>query len=276
MPDSIRIKEIHEALQADTFSKDDKNPDKRRIANLGYYIERIARILGISVNSDGSIRSIRQSKHIKQGDIIPAGWSVGQWGRNQGANSQGQKGGLAEHDKDGLVYEVRSGKIELDPNTGQPSVVTEGGYVLVENLPQLLHIIMDDFDKALGMQDSGAFVLPKSDGTGIAAFEGLTSVSAEIAFMLSVLSQYIAQTHISSLKNQAMLQEILAAIGVPIELKAFQVDIGEEQPVNVPYPGLRENAPSMSDMSIWILSNLAPLVASQLKINLKEDATTPP
>lgn len=272
MPDSIRIKEIHEALEAEKFCKDDKKPQDRRVANLGYYIERIARVLGISVNSDGSIRSIRQSKYVKQDDIIPAGWAIGQWGRNQGGEKEGQQGGNKEHDKDGLVYEVRSGKFEVDPNTGQPSIVTEGGYVLVENLPQLIHIIMDDFDKALGMQDSGALVLPKSDRTGFAAFEGLTSINAEIAFMLSVISQYVAQTQISNLKCQAMLQEVLAAIGMPIELKAFQVDIGEEEPVDVPYPGLREDAPSIADMNIWILSNLAPLVASQLKIDIPEDA----
>jgi hypothetical protein len=268
MPDSIRIKEIHEALNAYKYALDDKG--QPRVANLGYYIERIARVLGISVNPDGSIRSIRQSKFVPQGEPIPPGWSIGQWGRNQGGSNAGQTGGLPEHDKDGLAYEVRSGRFEIDQNTGEPTEMQEGGYVLIENLPQLLHIIMDDFDKSLGMQDLGALVLPKADQTDIASFEGLASLNAEIAYMLSALSTNITQTHISNLKCQAMLQEVLAAIGAPVELKAFQVDVGEEEPVNVPYPGLREDAPSMADMSVWILSNLAPLVASQLSIDLEK------
>jgi hypothetical protein len=267
MPDSVRIKEIHEALQADKFCKDDKNPENRRVANLGYYIERIARILGISVNSDGSVRSIRQSRFIPQGEVIPPGWSIGQWGRNQGGSKDGQPGGKAEEDRDGLVYEVRSGRFDVNEKTGEATQIQEGGYVLVENLPQLLHIIMDDFDKALGMQEAGAMAIPSADKTNYATFEGLASFCAEIAYMLSALSQNITQTHVSSLKNQAMLMECLAAFGTPIALKKFEVDMGEEEPIPVPYPGLRDDAPSMMDLCVWILSNLAPLVASQLSLD---------
>jgi hypothetical protein len=43
MPDSIRIKEIHEALNAYKYALDDQGAP--RVANLGYYIERIARVL---------------------------------------------------------------------------------------------------------------------------------------------------------------------------------------------------------------------------------------
>lgn len=270
MPDSVRIKEIHEALQADTFSTDDKDPNKRRIANLGYYIERIARVLGVSVNSDGSVRSIRQSQWIPQGEEIPAGWSIGQWGRNQGASSEGQKGGKAEDDRDGLAYEVRSGRFELDSNTGEPTKIVEGGYVLVENLPQLLHIILDDFDKSLGMQDLGAFAIPSADKTKYSTFEGMASFNAEILYMLSALSINIRQGHVSSLKNQAMLMEVLAALGTPIALKQFKVDMGEKEPIPVPYPGLREDAPSMVDFFVWVLSNISPLVAAQLSLNPTE------
>ena len=273
MPDSIRIKEIHEALNAYKYALDDKG--QPRAANLGYYIERIARILGISVNPDGSVRSIRQSRFIPQGQPIPPGWSIGQWGRNQGGDKNGQMGGLPEHDKDGLVYEVRSGRLELDATSGEPTATLEGGYVLVENWPQYLHLMLDDLDRAFGVQELGALLLPKADRTDFACFQGLSSLCAEIAYMLSALSQNISQTHVTSLKNQAMLMECLAAFGLPIDLKAFQVDVGEEEPVNVPYPGLREDAPSMADMSIWILSNLAPLVASQLNLDLEEDSTTP-
>lgn len=270
MPDSVRIKEIHEALQADTFSTDDKDPNKRRVANLGYYIERIARILGISVNSDGSVRSIRQSRWVPQDGVIPAGWSIGQWGRNQGGSSEGQEGGKPEDDRDGLAYEVRSGRFEFDSYTGETSKIVEGGYVLVENLPQLLHLILDDFDKALGMQDAGAFVIPGADKGNYGTFEGLASFNAEILYMLSALSINIRQGHVSSLKNQAMLMEILAGLGLPVEMKQFRTDFGEKEFIPVPYPGLRQDSPSLVDFFVWVLSNLSPLVAAQLSFNPKE------
>lgn len=272
MPDSIRIKEIHAALEAGKFAFDDNNFNDARVANLGYYIERIARILGISVNSDGSIRSIRQSKYIPQGNIIPAGWPIGQWGRNQGGAFFGQNGGEPEHDKDGMTYEVRSGKFENNIFSGEPENISEGGYVLVENWPQLLHVMLEDFDKALGMQDLGALVTPSADGTNYATFEGLSSILNEILFMLSDISKDTGQTHISSLKNQAILQEVLGVFGTPTQLKSFEVDLGEEKPFPVPYPGFRNDSPSVFDLFLWVLSNLAPLVAKQLTMDFDEQA----
>lgn len=265
MVDSIRIKEIHEALNAYEFAYSEG--EEPRVANLGYYIERIARVLGISVNPDGSVRSIRQSAYIPQGEKIPPGWSIGQWGRNQGGSKDGQKGGDNKDDRDGLAYEIRSGKFDVDSKSGQPTQITEGGYALVENIPQLLHIVMDDLDKALGMQYAGAIAIPSADKTRYATFEGLASFNAELLYMLSALSQTINQTHISSLKNQAILMECLSAFGVPVTLKSFKVDAGEKEPLPVPYPGLREDAPSVFDLAVWILSNLAPLVAAQIAID---------
>ena len=58
------LKEIHAALDAGKFAYLDGSTEQQRVSNIGYYLERIARVLGISVNSDGSIRSIRQSKII--------------------------------------------------------------------------------------------------------------------------------------------------------------------------------------------------------------------
>jgi hypothetical protein len=56
-----------------------------------------------------------------------------------------------------------------------------------------------------------------------------------------------------------MLMEVLAAFGTPLELKQFKVDVGEEEPVGVPYPALRNDSPTMADMSFWILSNIVSL-----------------
>lgn len=259
MPDSIRVKEIHNALLAQKFGEDD------RAANLGYYIERIARILGISVNSDGSVRSIRQSRHIKQGNEIPAGWSIGQWGRNQGGSNEGQKGGSEEEDRDGLAYEVRTNKFTIDPFSGEAKAIEQGGYVLVENLPQLLHIILDDFDKALGMAEAGANVLPSPNNDDPIPYEGINTLLAEIAYMISQLSRNITGTHISSLKNQGMLYELIAAHGVPVNYKKIEVDVGLVDSASLVYPSI--DGASNFDMTVWILNQLALLLGSNLNVN---------
>ena len=264
MPDSIRLKEIHEALNAQKFAIDDSvDPPSQRFANLGYYIERIARILGINVNPDGSVRSIRQSKFVKQGDEIPAGWSIGQWGRNQGGDNEGQKGGSEDEDRDGLAYEVRSNKFAVDKFSGEATAIEQGGYVLVENLPQLLHIILSDLDKALGWAEAGANVLPNPNGEKPIPYEGLNTLLAEVAFMLSQLSRNITGTHISALKNQGMLMELIAHQGVLTRLKEIEIDLGIDEKAMLVYPSL--NGMTEFEQNSLILSNLSLLIGSFLK-----------
>jgi hypothetical protein len=268
MPDSIRIKEIHAALQADKFSTDPDDPEVLRVANLGYYVERIARVLGISVDPDGSIRSIRQSRLIPAGEEIPAGWPIGQWGRNQGNDRDGQRGGNQIEDRDGTAYEVRSNRFTVNRFTGEADKIESGGYILCENWPQLLHVLLDDLDKGLGWQEAGAAVIPDANNQGrFATYEGLNSLLAEVAYMLSDLSQNIKGGHISGLISQAVLYEVLGAIGLPYNFKSMKVSA--EGGKEIHYPALEKESPTLVDLIFLILENLAPLVGS--KVNLYPD-----
>lgn len=260
-----KLDKIIAALDANKFAFLDNSSNTQRTANIGYYVERIARVLGISVNSDGSIRSLRQSKLIKKGETLPNGWSIGQWARNQGGNTEGQTGGLESENRDGLAYEIRSNAFGIDPQTGEPNAVEEGGYALVENLPQLLEIVLNDLDRAIGWQDAGANVLPSADGSSIATYQGLNRMMLDILYNQSSMSRSTTGTHISSLKNQAMLQEVLAAFGLPGTIREVQVQIDKENTVPVPVPGIEINAPTMNDLLMWILLNLSLLVGTKFK-----------
>ncbi len=257
------VKEIHQSLQAGKFAYLDNDPEAARVANLGYYIERIARVLGISVDSDGSIRSIRQAELIDTGDSIPAGWTFGQWSRNQGGSDKGQKGGLETEDRDGLVYAVRSNKFTNDDFTGESNAIEQGGYVLVENIPQLLHIMMDDLDRALGLQNAGANVLPSPDGQ-IVSYQGMNQMMLDLLYSLSLMSRNTSGTHVLSLKNQAILQEILGAFGLPVVAKELSVSLDGEKG-DLVYPGLEKNSPTLNDLITIILVNLGTIIGSKIK-----------
>jgi hypothetical protein len=262
-----KVEEIHMALEAGTYAYLDGSQEEPRVANLGYYVERIARVLGISVNSNGSIRSIRNRAAVPDGGTIPAGWSRGQWARNNGGSSVGQKGGQPDEERDGYAYEVRSNTLTGDPYTGKTTKIDRGGYVLVENLPQLLEVILDDLDKALGWGDAGANVLPSPDGQRQLVYQGLNTLLTENAYMLSQLSRNITGTHISSLKNQAMLQEVLVGLGLPCSLREFSISTDADPSVeaSVPYPGLVKGSPSLVDLLYLVLVNLGLLVGSNLQ-----------
>lgn len=269
MADSLRIIEIHEALNAGKFANDPNDSEVFRFANLGYYIERIARVLGISVDPDGSIRSVRQRGFKESGDTIPAGWPVGQWGRNQGGSTDGQKGGNPEDDRDGITYPVISNKFSVDPFTGEPSKIIEGGYVQCENIIQYLETLKDDLDKALGLQYAGANSFPLPNGNGDISIEGLSILLQENTYMLSQLSCQISSAQISSLVTQAVVAELLAHCGVPTTIKELKVDAANGETFSIPYPAITENSPSQFDQTLWLLSNLASLLGG--KINLRQD-----
>lgn len=275
MPDPVQLQEIHQwtneiwlALHAHKFAFDDGSEETPRVANLGYLTERIARVLGISVNSNGTDRSIRQKAIVKKGGAIPDGWEFGQWGLNKGNSSSGQKGGESSEYRDGIVYEQRSNRVAEDKFGAV--TIAPGDYTLCENFPQLLDEILDDVDKAIDWQHLGATAIPNADGSGkFATYEGLVSLLTDKAFMLSRISQHTAQTQIAVLIIQGIAYELLKATGQPLTPKSFEVNVGGSQNAIVPYPGLAPDAPTQVEQTGWLLQNIAPILAAFTKIKLE-------
>jgi len=266
MPDTPRIKEIHAALNASAFSQID---GVNVVANLGYYIERIARVNGISVNPDGSIRSIRNSIRLEQDEVIPAGYNFGQFGEHFAGNKDkklGQLGGKDTEKRDGIVYEVKSNMREKD--NFNKTKIKAGGYILCENIPQYLHVLMQDLDKALSLQEMGAFPLPTPNNKDYVIYEGIHSLIADIAYMLSRLSETTSHTQIAGLVTQMVVFELLRGLGVPVTAKAMQIDV-ETETAYIHYPGLTPDAPTINQQFKWVLTNLLPIIKSVLKLDLE-------
>jgi hypothetical protein len=264
MPDSIRLKEIHQALEAQTYStytSTDTGDIKPRIANLGYFIKRIANVLGITALADGTTYSPKAPELVSANDqdpetdltTIPAPFRFGHWGYGSETvteeqlktGEQGTEGTDAplEDTHEALVYEFASNKFVEDPNSGENNQIIPSGYALVRNIPQLIRQIMDDVDKGVSLQEGGAFVVRsvedvQTDPGGrygsaeykpkIARYEGLNSAITEILFMLSEISRRTANSQLSSMVSQAEIQELLYATGLPITPKSFKANIGLE------------------------------------------------
>lgn len=271
MPDSIRVKEIHAALQADKYANDDKYPASYRVANLGWLIDKMANVLGLHFASDGEMLKVRDTEHKKDGETIPEQWQIGQWGKNNwiATKSNGDK---VPVNGVGYAYEVRSNGFGTDKFTGASNAIEEGGWVLVNSLIQLLEVKYDDDDRAFGLQDLGANVIPRADKTGYIAYEGMHSLLIEIAYMLSAMSGNISRSEVLNMKSVAILQELLASQGLPVELKTLPATVAG-QTVQIPYPGLSSDSPSLVDFMFWILSNLAPVVSAQLAYKQGEEGT---
>ena len=279
MADSIRIKEIHAALQADKFANDDKDPEVLRVANLGYYIERIARVLGISVDSDGSIRSIRQRRVVE--DTLPEGWTQGQFSLNYGGTSSGQIGGKSGEERDGIVYKNRCNRAISSAFNSEEYELGEPTFVLCENWLQYMESFLEDLDQGLNWQEMGAMAIPspfpsEAGDNNFCTYEGLGTLVAELTYMVSAISKDTSQTYISSIVNQAMGKVILQAIGTPItsEIQEYIVSTEEgEQSALIPLPAMGAESPTLVQLAMNIMENLARLYGGQATLKAPTPTT---
>ena len=261
-----RLITIDYAFDIEKYSKDENNPSATRVVNLGWLIEKIGLALGLSFESNGAVRSIRQKAVIKAGQPLPNGWKYGQFGINQGGQYQkGISGNNPQGERLGIVYECRANQLIPDPSGKGGYIIAEGDNVLCENILQYLDEQEDDRARATGWDEMGAIAVPSADGKKTAVFEGLTSMIVEILYMLSAMSENTSQTHIATLINQAVTQEILKQQGLPIVYKSFEVDVGTAVNGRVPYPAIKENVPSQYEQFSMILQNIGLLIGDKLR-----------
>ena len=276
--DSLRVKEIHATLNANKWAYAENDVDISG-QSLGDKLDLLCKAMGVAFNRDGEIISIRQRKNIEyDGDevTIPDGWTRGQFALNTGGSDEGQEGGIVGEQLLGMAYQNRANRygeeslcadtqVEInDPN----NALKKGDVVLCENLPQFLEAMLDDLDKALNLQEMGVAIIPNADNTGkYCRAEGLGTLLADVAWSISHLSKNIIQTHMISLKNEAMMHELFKSLGVPITIGNLPVQMGnkgrkEERTFSIPYPTFSADSPSLLQMQMTILSNIAPLLAN--------------
>jgi hypothetical protein len=273
MPDSVRVKEIHEWVQDlrnvlgseehKTETLGGTNPE-----NIYHNTVRIKRILGISTDpKDRSIRPIRQRAIIKAGMPIPSGWNFGQWGENEGeAYQKGTSGQPALGKRDGIATESICNQIIKDPFRPSESKVISGDYVLCENLIQLWETYMEAIDKAVDLQNFGGAGIRAADGSGkIQIYEGMHQYLTDIIYMLSAISKNTSQSQVSGLITQAVAKEILAGLGLPIVPKTVGIDVGGKTLGRLPYPGLAADAPSLIKVLGILAENLSILVGQAVR-----------
>ena len=275
MPDSQRLIEIHSALQADKFAYDEDNPTSLRVANIGYYVERLARILGISVNSDGSLRQVRQRMTFDPNQKpLPAGWTRGQWSINNGGDSQGQEGGLSTEERDGIAYKHRCNRSVESAFNEQEFELGSPLMTLCENYFQFFETFLEDLDAGLNWQEMGAMAIPSpfpdSEGNNTyCTFEGMGTLLAEIAYSQGVMSKDTSQTYIASIVIQSMVKALLGSVGTPLETGYYETQVETEDgnfSTKIPVPVLPSDSPTLLQLLFNVIANQARQAGSQAKL----------
>ncbi|MFP4693823.1 MAG: hypothetical protein ACLFM2_08180 [Halothece sp.] len=215
MPDSIRIKEIHRALEADTYSQYTLNGETfERKANLGYLVDRMSKLLGINVMPDASPYFPAFSERIEpdeQGEIdLPNEYGVESWREDteeidplRVQNPDFEKYNVT---KNNFAYKLTSRAFGEDPNTGEDTRLQEGGFILCHNIPQLLQAILTDFNEAFNLSELSASnfnledklrEMVKSqfsddDDDEVEDGEALEAREVKVSGLLNLISAYLA------------------------------------------------------------------------------------
>jgi len=174
-----------------------------------------------------------------------------------------------------MAYKLKSSKFKSD--AFGDTKIEEGDYVLVNTIQQLLQVMMQDLDKALGMKDLSAGVVPGTTEGEICTYEGLASAISEVLYMNSAISSQTGQNLISSVITQGIVRELLKATGFPLIPKTVEVDVGNN--VAIPYPGIPEDSPTHYIMFVSLMQTLQPIVASildKIPSELLRDSNAPP
>ena len=267
--DSVKIDEIHACLGAGemAYYMDSNGEPQSAYMHMARKLDFVAKALGVAFDLAGQRISSRPSKHLDRGATIPEGWYFGQFGRNEGKQSDAnaQQGGLEGEERLGLVYEVKGNRFRTSEASGEEEI-TQGGYILVESIPQLIHILMQDLDRSLGLQSLGSYAIanpnynPEVNGFEEKYFKynGLGRAFIDLLYLASDTNRHASQANIGSFKAQAIAQEVLGALGVPVNYKHVKSEMGENI-ASVVYPGFNGSGQTITDLLIWALMNVAVL-----------------
>lgn len=286
MVDSIRIKEIHACLGAKDFSYyDDNGTPTEFYMSIARKLDWFAKAYGVAFNPDGTVMEIRRRKAIEYGADdkvkIPDGWTRGQFADNEGGTNIGQVGGKEGEERLGLAYQNRCNKYDkFDDSDPLNNTMKRGDVILCENYLQFIESYFEDLDKGMNWQEMGTGVMPSADGTSYCTYEGMGTLVAEIAYMLSTLSSNIYQTHNLSLKTYSACLEIFKGLGLPVELGVLGLDTGEFDAVSgTSYVYM--NVPRIPDQSVTLHKRMMDIIANLAILNgavlnpTEENSSTP-
>jgi hypothetical protein len=267
MPDSLRIKDIHAALDAGRFANHPQSTEEEPRVNLrtlGRLIEATSYVLGINFNEDGmnipypeprlfdpeKIEEVNDRKLLKNSQF-----AVAQMGNGLDTSS---------------LYEVRSALMKRD---GSETVLDLRPHAIkYHNLPQLLDALSDDVSRHLGGASSAAFQVPAADGWRAQNYAGITQAIADLLYMSSVHSKSINELQNQSIKSVWMLQQVLKALGLPLHITKLEGVSGIKDPVEegdllrayMPVPELDAKAPTLTSLLGVVLLNLQRLVGASV------------
>jgi hypothetical protein len=257
MADSVKVKEIHAALNAGQYGNNPLSPGQRTW-NLGAMIHTIAVSQGLNFDANGKIMAVDNPVFYNDGDDVYNRYGDGQ-------------AGIAWNDKDakgqsygeptpfvGYAYDVMTPQLGVNKFSGEASDLLTGGLVGCPNIPQFIDSFKRDVMKTLG-GDESVCVVPSADGKTYSLYAGIADMLNELLYMGSYHSLMDMKNLVNTQKAVGMGQEILKGMGLSIDPKTFEMII-EGTTVEAIYPGIATSSPTIADLILLGLLQFSYLI----------------
>jgi hypothetical protein len=214
--DSINVINIAKALDANKFATDETDPDRSRVATIGWHVNRQSEVLGISVKPDGTIdESLEKTTHRR----LHANGSEANNVQEYNPNCFGSKGIL----------------VRYLPNKFSPNGPTAGGYRKLRNIPQMLAEFHEQANAAMGYQEGTAIEI-QLDGETY-RYPNQLALLTELFVTAKQTATYSKGSFFSSLIGEQSIKEVIAGLGLRTVDKYLEFSIAGKA-VKLYYKGI--------------------------------------
>jgi hypothetical protein len=242
-----KIEQIHKALDAETYAIDPETGEKR-IANLGWLIEKMSNILGLRRKPSGKyLDKVDQAKYDRNRLNSPK-WAQGDYD----LNSWGNRGYALRH----LPTSYENGQRQ------------DNQYDLVHDIPQLLAAVLDQIDLGQGLQHTAEIRLKV--GKEVQSYPNVGQLTIDLAARVIELEALVEKMAVMQIETSNSVRELFPGIGIPVATKSVSIDIGGKQQ-QIFYPGFQSGKGSIRDSLSAIKVNLG-IVLGQLMPQKKPDS----
>jgi hypothetical protein len=211
-----KIDEIHVALEAQKYSRNELDSNAPRVPTIGHLVEKTAGFVGYRPDDNGKVdtevqkaRDKTQSADIRQpldtAKYSPYGFGIA---------------GMA---------------IAHLPNDHDGNNPIGGGGALVKDLPNLMLELHGQLNKAIDIQNSSNITF--SVGDSKKHYANLSAVIIDIARSVAMMSQLMNTVYTNSLQTESEVREIIGALGLGTTDDSIQLNVNGQN-VNLPFKGV--------------------------------------
>jgi hypothetical protein len=211
-----KVTAIWKALGGNKYGTNQLDNTKDRVTNLGFLVERIAKVLGIRFDDNGKIDVDKEKSIVRK--VIDGTKNV-----------DPEKVGVNSFGDGGLVVKRINNRFK------QKGEIVSDQCVVVQDMPDLIQEYFHQANLALGIQESSAIEI-KQDGTA-ARFNSQLEVLIELVNLMSSGNEMTRAALVSSLVTQSQTNELIAGLGLPSVTKTIPIKIGKKVS-QVPFKGI--------------------------------------